>query len=78
MKHKIEDLYESLFIIIDTFAETAIQHSSWEVMSLHERLYNKQDLHLNLSRTNCTEFVLWDGMRQAINRTNYVLFPTDL
>ena len=52
----------------------AIQHPYWEVMILHEHLYNKQDLHLNLSYTNSTELVLWDEMRQAITRTNQVLF----
>ena len=43
-------------------------------MFLHEHLYNKQDLHLNLSYTNCTESVLWDGMREAITRTNEGFF----
>ena len=41
-------------------------------MILHERLYNKQDLHLNLSYTNCTELGLWDGMW---HRTKPLLEP---
>ena len=73
VKYKIEGLYESLFTIINTFVEMAIQHPYWEVMILHENLYNKQDLDLNLSYTNYTELFLWDGMRQAITRTNQVL-----
>ena len=39
-------------------------------MTLHGRLYNKQDLHLNF----LTLMVLWDGMRQAITRSNDVFF----
>ena len=34
----------------------------WEVMISHERLYNRQYLHLNLSYTNFTDLILWDGM----------------
>ena len=62
VKYKIEGLYESMFTIINTFVEIAIQHPSWEGMILHERLYNEEDLHLNLSYSNCTELVLLDGM----------------
>ena len=68
----VEGLCESLFIIINTFVEIAIQHPYQGVMFLHEHLYNKQDLHL--SYTNCTESVLWDGMREAITRTNEGFF----
>ena len=39
---KIEGLYESLFTIINTLVEIAIQQPSWEVMIFYERLYNKQ------------------------------------
>ena len=63
-----------MFTIINTFIEIAIQPQYWEVMILHEHLHNKQDLHLNLFYTNCTESVLQDGMRQAITRTNQVVF----
>ena len=52
----------------------AIQHLYWEVMILHEHLCSKQDLHLNLSYTNCIELVVWYGMRQVITRTNQVFF----
>ena len=65
-------MYESLFTLINTFVEIVIRNPSWEVMILHERLYNKQDLHL--SYTNCTELVLWNGIRQAITRTDDVFF----
>ena len=51
-----------------------IQHPSWVVVILHDRLYNKQDMHLDLSYINFTELVLWDGMCQAITRTNDVFF----
>ena len=47
-------------------------------MILHERLYNKHDLHLNLTCANRTELVLWNGMRQTITRTNDVFFLTGL
>ena len=67
-------MYESLFTIINSFVQIAIQHPYWEVMILHEHLYNKQDLHLNLSHNNCIELVLYDGMWQAITRTNELLF----
>ena len=63
MKYKIECLYESLFTSINTFVEMVIQHPYREVIILHDHLYNKQDLHLNLSYTSSTELVLWDGMR---------------
>ena len=78
VKYKIEGLYGSLFTIINTFFEMAIQHPYFEVMLLHEHLYNKEYLHLNLPYTNCTELVLWDGMRQAIIRTNQVFFQRAL
>ena len=35
-------MYESLFTIINTFVEIAIQHPSWEVIILHERLYKNK------------------------------------
>ena len=52
----------------------AVQYPYCKIMLLHEHLYNKEDLHLNLPYTNCTNLVLWDGMRQAITRTNQVYF----
>ena len=55
-------MYENLFRFIKKFIEIANPYPSWEVMILAERLYNRQDLHLNLSYTNFTEFVLWDGV----------------
>ena len=74
VKYNIEGLYERLFTIINTFVEMAIQYPYCEIMILHEHLYNKKDLHLNLPYTNCTELVFWDGMRQVIIRTNQVFF----
>ena len=72
--YKIEGLYEILLTIISMFVEMAIQHPSWEVVILHERLYKKHDLHLNLSYINCTELVFWDGIHQAITKTNDMFF----
>ena len=62
LKYKVEYFYEILFIIINTFFEIAIRYQFRPVIILHERQYKKDDLHLNLSYTNWTELVLWDGM----------------
>ena len=47
VKYKIEGLYENLFTVINTVVEIAIQYPPPYVMFLHERLYSRQDLHLD-------------------------------
>ena len=48
VKYKIEGLYENLFTIVNTVVEIFIQYPPSDVMILHERLYNRQDLHFGL------------------------------
>ena len=80
LKYRVECLYESLFTIIDTFVEITIQHPSWEVMIVHERLCKRPDQHFNLSYTSCTELVMWDGMLHCTKPSPEPMtsFPTGL